>query len=282
MIRNGLLEAYNNELLDSLKRGAQVRVTKEEMEDWLAQGNKLHFIGHHCVLNPASKSTPVRKVSDSSMKNNFTGPSLNQCIPKGPNALTSLLDVLFRWRTYKVAIVLDLSKAYHSVHTGVAEKFLRLEVWRWGDETREWEVFGYVRVAFGDLIASLILEIAKLMASELGVELGLDDEAARKLIRDFYVDDGVSGSDEENAKKLIGNLTVMEDGKLRYDGTFSEILALAGFKPKAIIRSGENHPAALEKLGRVLGHDWSPLEDTLTFQYNFKIKDKNPRKDDSL
>ena len=46
----------------------------------------------------------------------------------------------------------------------------------------------------------------------------------------FYVDDGIPGSDEDGAKKLIGNLTVTEDGKLKFDGTFSQVLALAGFR----------------------------------------------------
>ena len=48
--------------------------------------------------------------------------------------------------------------------------------------------------------------MSKQMAAELGIEMKMDEEAARKLIEDFYVDDGVTGSDEEGARKLIGDL----------------------------------------------------------------------------
>ena len=72
--RHGLLEAYNEQLKDSLDRGAQRKVSEEEIQEWQKKGGKVHFIGHHAVLNPGSKSTPLRKVSDSSMKNNYTGP----------------------------------------------------------------------------------------------------------------------------------------------------------------------------------------------------------------
>ena len=275
--RMKLLDQYNEQLTDSINRGAQGKVTREEIDDRVKKGLPVHFIGHHGVLNPGSKSTPLRKVSDSSMKNNYTGPSLNNCIPKGPNSLTNLLEVLYRWRSYPVAIVLDLAKAYHTIRTGEMEKFIRLEVWRWGDPEKEWEIFGYLVVAFGDLVASLILEIAKELASELGEKYGLDPEAVLKIIRDFYVDDGVTGSNKKGAEKLIGDMTVGEDGKLSFSGTFSQVLALAGFRPKAMIRSGENPPEVLEKLGKVLGHDWDPLPDQLKFKFELKVNLKDKR-----
>ena len=45
-------------------------------------------------------------------------------MPKGPNWLSKILRVLLRWRFYPVALVWDLSKAYHSIHTSES-----VEVW---------------------------------------------------------------------------------------------------------------------------------------------------------
>ena len=67
-----------------------------------------------------------------------------------------------------LAMILDLKKAYNCIKTGDFEKMLRLQVWRWCKEDAEWETFGFTCMTFGDIGASLILEIGKQMAAEAG------------------------------------------------------------------------------------------------------------------
>ena len=47
-------------------------------------------------------------------------------------SLSNLFPVMLRWRCYAMALVWDLSKAFHSIHTSEKEKFPRLIVWRSG------------------------------------------------------------------------------------------------------------------------------------------------------
>ena len=95
------------------------------------------YISHHAVYKD-SKSTPVRMVTNSSLRNKTCGLSPNQCMGKPPNALSSLLSVFLGWRNYDTALVLDLTKAYQSIRTpGDLEKNVRRLVWRWGDQNAD-------------------------------------------------------------------------------------------------------------------------------------------------
>ena len=142
---------------------------------------------------------------------------------------------------------------------------MRLMVWRNGDLEADWQSYGWKVVAFGDRPSSCILEISKDLAAKAGENL--DPVAARAISEDTYVDDGATGGDEETAKRLIGEVTVHEDGSLSYSGTLSQIFQKGGFKLKMIVRSGETNEIALRKMGgSVLGHKWDPVSDTFTFQ----------------
>ena len=70
-----------------------------------------------------------------------------------------------------MALVWDLSKAYHSIYTSRQERFLRLIVWRFGDNKAIWGTWGFERVAFGDVPASVFLELVKELAGKLGLEI---------------------------------------------------------------------------------------------------------------
>ena len=268
--RQGQVDVYNEQWTDYLKRGVIIEVTLEEIEDYKKTG-PIHFIGHHAVKNSHSKSTPVRLVADSAMKNNFQGPSLNDILPKGPNALSDLHSVMLRSRTYETRIVFDLEKAYHCIRTGEKEKFLRLTCWKFTKD-EPWRYFGYMVAGMGDRISAGLLEQAKILASEAGKEI--DEEAAMKLIQDSYVDDIDSGTSQDNVQKLVGDKSVREDGKLEYSGTFSQILKTIGFRPKAIWVSGVDDPEVNSKLGPVLGMDWEPVRDVTIFRHPLNIEGK--------
>ena len=112
------LEEYNNNYGDAIKHGALSKVSNEELQQHKAKGGKVHYTGHHPVFKEASLSTPLRVVNDSALRNNWTGPSINNCSAKGPKALNNLMKIMLRWRSYEVAIILDLKKAYNTIKTG--------------------------------------------------------------------------------------------------------------------------------------------------------------------
>ena len=86
---------------------------------------------------------------------------------KGPNSLNNLYQVLIRFCCYIEAIVWDLSEAYWSFGTTEEEKFTRLVTWKLSEEP-EWKIYGFYFVGFGNLPASVLLELAKEKAAELG------------------------------------------------------------------------------------------------------------------
>ena len=272
LVRRGLLDAYQAQLKEYESRGVWKKVTVAEIEEYKARGGHVHYVSHHGVKNDHSKSTPLRVVVDSAMKNCWHGPSLNDATVKGTNSINDLFQVLTRWRSYPEALIWDLEKAYHKLVTGEVEFFMRLVVWQF-DEDGPIETFGHTCVGFGDKPASNALEHGKNKAADAGEHI--DPVAAEKIRRDMYVDDGGSGGTTEEIDKMVGNVTVTEDGKFSYDGTVTQILDIVGFKIKLFVRSGETDPRVLEKLGPVLGHQWNPTDDTIAFQTTVNLSKRN-------
>ena len=272
LIKSGHLAAYNEQFQDYIERGVLVPITKQQIQEYKEQGGYINYIGHHGVEKESSTTTPLRIVSNSALKNCNTGPSVNDLWPKGPNSLSNLFDVFIRWRFYVIAVVWDIAKAYHSILTTITEKFLRLVVWRMGETEEDWQTWGFVRVAFGDLPASVLLELVKEIAAKAGA--AIDEETAKKIFEDSYVDDNLSGGSPEQVEKMIGDCDEV-DGKFVYNGTVSKILGLVGMTPKVIVRSGESDPRKLDKLGgRVLGHPWDAENDKLRFKLTVNLNEK--------
>ena len=122
-----LLDAYNTELRKSMERGAIVKLTEDEIDSYVGP---VSYVAHHDVHKPDSTTTPLRVVTNTSLKNINAGLSPNDCMREGPNALSSLLEVLIGFRMCEVGLVYDMSKAYQAIKTGEVEKHVRRLVWR--------------------------------------------------------------------------------------------------------------------------------------------------------
>ena len=286
LIKNGRLEEYNAVYQDSIDRGAMVEIHQDDIDRWLSDtSHRIHFTGHHAVLKDSSKTTPLRVVNDSKMKNSWTGPSANDVMFKGPDRLANMYEILARWRQYEVALLWDVSKAYNAVVTKPPENFIRCQVWRFGETDSPWRMFQYQRMAFGDLIASLGLELVKEKGCDIAELKGEVSQAAiDKVRRDMFVDDGVSGCQSNTeAARLIGDMSVLPNGKLNYTGEISQVLGYVGLKPKVFIQSGIDNPSeAMDKQGNVLGHIYDPSLDVITFRFQFKVKLSKGRGEESL
>ena len=101
---------------------------------------------------------------------------------------------------------------FHTVRTGEHEKFMHLMVWRNGKAEDTWQSYGWKVVAFGDRPSSCILKIAKDLTAHTGQDI--DKVAAKCISKDKYVDDGATGGDQETADRLIGEVSINEDGLL--------------------------------------------------------------------
>ena len=97
-----------------LKRNVVSELTQAEMSVYTGP---INYITHHGVYKPRSLSTPVRLVSNSSFKNGST--NLNEITVKGPNTLADIYNNLFKFRSYQVALVFDITKVYNSIKTSL-------------------------------------------------------------------------------------------------------------------------------------------------------------------
>ena len=70
-------------------------------------------------------------------------------------------------------------------------------VWRNGKTEHTWQSYGWKVVAFGDRPSSCVLKIAKDLTALAWEDI--DKVAARSISKDTYVDDGVTGEEEETA-----------------------------------------------------------------------------------
>ena len=128
----------------------------------------ISYVTHHRVAKPDSTTTPLRIVTNSSLKNRNANLSPKDCMSEGPNALSSLLEVLLVFRMLEVALVYDMSKAYQSIST------------------------------------RLVLELVKKLAAELGT--GIDTEACQQNQNHTYVDDGAGGGSQDQVERFRGRL----------------------------------------------------------------------------
>ena len=286
LIKSGRIEEYNAAYQDSIDRGAMVEIHQDDIDRWLSDStHRIHFTGHHAVYKDLSKTTPLRIVNDSKMKNSWTGPSANDVMYKGADRLASMYEILARWRQYEVALLWDVSKAYNAVITNPPENFIRCQVWRFGKTDSPWRMFQYRRMAFGDLIASLGLELVKEKGCDIAEVKGeVSQDAIDKVRQDMFVDDGVSGcKSQAEAARLIGDMSVLPSGKLDYTGEISRVLGYVGLKPKVFIQSGIDNPSeAMDKQGNVLGHIYDPAQDLITFRFGFKVKFTKGRGEEDL
>ena len=256
MILAGTHHDYLIEMKKALDGGKVRLLSKEEMESW---HGPCHYITSFAVVKLDSVTTKTQIVSNSAMRNSVSELSLNQCMWPGPNALCGLLQCLIFWRSVAVALMLDLRKAYQSIHTSPTELHLRRFLHR-EDPARPWEVYAYTRATFGNLAAGLVLSIAKRRVADEG--MGIDAMAAEQLKEFTYVDDLIMGGTVRDVERMRG---VRIDGQ--YSGTIPQILALGRLEVKFMAISGSDDKHEEEQPGgKALGVGYYLKRDLIHFQ----------------
>ena len=241
-------KSYCEQFEDAIQRGVYKLIPEEELNSY--KGPKF-YITQFAVENEHSLSTPVRIVSNSSLK--FKGVSFNDILMKGPNVLGELFCTQLNFRTHLVAAIADIKKMYHSVSTTVLERHLRRVKWRGVNLDIEPKIYGTEVVQFGDKPAAAITATAIKQTAELYEYI--DPVAAEKLKNDSYVDDIATGDKTTaQAKMLMKNIEA--------------ILAKGGFHLKGFVLSGDDTESSVAlmgsgEVGRVLGVGWCPATDEI-------------------
>ena len=173
----------------------------------------IHYISHHEVLKPDSKSTPVRIVFNSSAR--YMNHSLNDYWAKGPHLLNDLLGILIRFRENRIALIGDIKKMYHTVKTKTIEQHTHRFLWRDMNTETQPDTYVIQRVSFGDKPSGAIATVALRKTAEMGQDKY--PKAAHVIKENTYMDDIIeSVSDKEKAKKLAKDIeNLLEEGSFK-------------------------------------------------------------------
>ena len=164
---------------------------------------RTHYLAHHAVIRRDKRTTKVRIVFDASARSN--GPSLNDCLYVGPKFDQKIFDILLRFRTHKIGLIADIEKAFLMV----AMKRDDRDVLRflWTDDLKAERPqpveHRFTRVVFGVASSPFLLNATIRFHLE---NSAADSDLISKLIKAFYVDDIITGAeDEAKAYRLYCN-----------------------------------------------------------------------------
>lgn len=160
------------------------------------------YLPHHEVIKETS-STKLRVVFDASAKNN-KGVSLNDALLTGPVLQDNLIDIILRFRFYKVALTADLQKMYRQILVHSDDRDLQRILWRFSLDGPV-EEYRLNTVTYGQSCASyLAVRCLRQLAIEGKVRYPM---APHALLNDTYVDDIITGANTvENARILQNQL----------------------------------------------------------------------------
>ncbi|XP_006822449.1 uncharacterized protein LOC102806064 [Saccoglossus kowalevskii] len=149
----------------------------------------------HRSVKKDSESIPIRLVYDASATTNKNHPSLNQCLETGPPLLNSLTEILIRFRAISIALVADIEKAFLMIRLSESDRKFTKFLWlsNPSDIESSFVAYQFKSVLFGATCSPYILNVAiRALTNEYK-----DNPIALQLQRDIYVDDVISGCDNE-------------------------------------------------------------------------------------
>ena len=273
-----VLKEYDKIISEQIQEGIVSKVTG--MED----AQKISYLPHSAVIRQEAETTKVRIVYDASCKDKVTKTSLNDCLHVGPPLTPHIVNILLRFRMWKVALVGDIAKAFLMIEVDPVDRDVLRFLWvkDINAEASEVIVLRFNRVVFGVNSSPYLLNMV--IQHHIDSFQELDPQFVSKLKQSFYVDDLVTGANTEREA-----LSLYEKSKermkiggflLRKWKTNSEILAekICFTEEEQISERGssvrEEQTYAKETLGshkdaekssKVLGIPWDNKNDTLTF-----------------
>lgn len=235
-----------------------------------------YYLPHHAVFKPESTTTKTRIVFDASAKTT-NGLSLNDSLMTGPTLQQDLMSILLRWRMHRIVFTADIAKMYRQVLVRKQDRKFQRFLFR-DDISKAIMEYEHNMVTFGVTSATFLAVAALQDLAES--ERENYPEAAEIILKDFYMDDGMSGAD-----------TVQQAVKLCKD--LKEVLAKAKFPLRKFISNSaellESLPESDRELKlpleinidnniKTLGIRYDPATDSFQFKVNLDQTTESPTK----
>ncbi|XP_029055232.2 uncharacterized protein LOC114882514 [Osmia bicornis bicornis] len=199
----------------NLERKLQMNIElKNQYSDFLKEYSKLghmtevkddnnlgYYLPHHAVVKESSTTTKVRVVFDASAKTS-SGLSLNDTLLIGPTIQDTLFSILIRFRQHTFVIIADVEKMFRQIIVHPDDRDYQKILWR--DSMNDAiKTFKLNTVTYGTAPAPFL-------ATRSLKQLALDEAqnfpiASEIFLKDFYVDDLLTGADSFEAALEIKN-----------------------------------------------------------------------------
>lgn len=187
-----LLKQYDRTIKEQLEKGIIETVNEAEP----APG-KVHYLPHHAVVRTDKTTTKLCVVYDASAWS--SGPSLNDCLYKGPKFNQLILDLLLRLRSYRIVLTADIEKAFLMISVDEHDRDVLRFLWI-DDITKadpKIQVFRFTKVVFGVSSSPFLLNAT--IQYHLESFLESNEAVVRCLLNSTYIDDVITGADTEEA-----------------------------------------------------------------------------------
>lgn len=193
-------EKYSQVLNEYLTLGHMERIgpLEDEATRGVTEGDgrqliTTNYLPHHAVIKESSSTTKLRIVFDASMKTT-SGNSLNDCLMVGPRLQEDLFDINLRWRKYKIGMTADIEKMYRQIYVHPEEANFQRIVWR-NNTSEIVNEYKLLTVTFGTASAAYLAVKSLQQCAIDEKEKRPHSHSAEVILRDFYVDDLLTGAD---------------------------------------------------------------------------------------
>ena len=149
----------------------------------------VYYMPHRPVVKESSSTTKIRPVFDASARG-YNGVSLNDCMEVGPCLITSLVEILIRFRRWRFALVSDITKAFLQISVRKEDRDVHRFLWNKEGVVR---TMRFTRVPFGNRSSPFLLNATiKYHLSSFP-----ESRTVQELQDNLYVDNWLSGADGE-------------------------------------------------------------------------------------
>ncbi|XP_055612959.1 uncharacterized protein LOC129759515 [Uranotaenia lowii] len=259
-----MMENVTKQIEEYQMKGYARLATEGEIRN--SDPRKTWYLPLGVVVNP-KKPEKIRMVWDAAAT--VKGVSLNSMLLKGPDQLTTLPWVLFRFRQYAVAVSGDISEMFHQIRIRPEDQQAQRFLWR-TNPNKVFDVFVMQVATFGSTCSPASAQFIKNKNAREFADVY--PRAVEGIIDCHYVDDHVdSFGTEEEAQRVAREVKAIHArGGFNIRGWRSNSVKIL----QGLGEATDPNPKELNTqhgiIERVLGMHWLPNEDTLAYSTNFQ------------
>ncbi|XP_038221291.1 uncharacterized protein LOC119839161, partial [Zerene cesonia] len=259
LLKNPKLKAEYASVIEEYKSLGHVKTVPSHEEDC----DDAVYLPHHAVIREDKDTTKVRVVFNASCPGR-NGIALNDELMVGPSLQSDLRHIIMRWRQYPICLVADIIKMYRQVKISELHTDFQRFVWR-EDPDQRLQHLRLLRVTFGTASAPyLAVRSLQQVAHDDGGKYPL---AAERVLREFYMDDFMSGCfSVEEGKQIYKEITQLLQGGgfvlQKWSSNSEEILKEIN---EDVEDQAENLKLKIDEIMKILGLTWNRRTDE--FEY---------------